>query len=219
MAVGYRGKTAEQVRARELRALAWTYDEIAAELGVSKGSVSLWVRDVEFVARPRRTARKRGPNKLERAKLEEIARLKAEGVERIGRLSEREHLVAGTALYAGEGTKVGSMVNFANSDPRMILFFLTWLRTFFDLDESRLRFRMYLHEGLDLGAAVEFWSELTGIPPSQFGKPYRAVADPSIRKAKHPMGCPSVRYSDVHVLRSVLGLVDALLSCSDADPG
>lgn len=33
-------------KARELRAAGRTYNEIAAELGVSKGSVSLWVRDL-----------------------------------------------------------------------------------------------------------------------------------------------------------------------------
>jgi transcriptional regulator with XRE-family HTH domain len=45
--MGYRGKVAEQERARELRAEAWALVEIANELGVSKSSVSLWVRDVE----------------------------------------------------------------------------------------------------------------------------------------------------------------------------
>jgi predicted transcriptional regulator len=45
--VGYRGKTAEQERARDLRAEGWTYNEIAAELGVAKSSVSLWCRDIE----------------------------------------------------------------------------------------------------------------------------------------------------------------------------
>jgi hypothetical protein len=34
-AVGYRGKVAEQERARALRAQAWTLQEIATELGVS----------------------------------------------------------------------------------------------------------------------------------------------------------------------------------------
>jgi len=33
-------------RARDLRAEGRTYNEIAAELGVSKGSISLWVRDL-----------------------------------------------------------------------------------------------------------------------------------------------------------------------------
>src|SRR5262245_27842410 len=55
--------------------------------------------------------------------------------------------------------------------------------------------RVYLHAGLDLTAANAFWSELTAIPVMQFGKPYRAVPDSSIRSNKHPLGCPSVIYS------------------------
>jgi transposase len=60
--MGYRGKVAEQERARELRAEAWALVEIANELGVSKSSVSLWVRDVEFTPNPRRASRRRGPS-------------------------------------------------------------------------------------------------------------------------------------------------------------
>ena len=55
-----------------------------------------------------------------------------------------------------------------------------------------MRLRLYLHEGLDLDAANEFWSDLTGIPIDRFRAPYRAVPDPSIRRSKHPMGCPAV---------------------------
>jgi len=149
----------------------------------------------------------------------EIDELLAEGRHRIGRLSEREFLVAGTALYAGEGAKADGQLCFANSDPRMILFFCQWLRHFFDLDESKFRFRLYLHEGLDLDEAICFWSALTLIPTQQFGKPYRAVPDPSIRRSKHPRGCGSVWYYSSSVHRGVMGLVHALLSCDLALPG
>ncbi len=167
--MGYRGKTVEQERAKELRADAWTLREIAAELGVATSSVSLWVRDVQFEPRPRRGARRRGPNALQRRKAAEIADLREEGRRRLAGLTDRELLVAGTALYAGEGDKRGGMVSFVNSDPRMIVFFLGWLRLFFEIDESRLRARLYLHEGLDLDGALGFWSELTGILPASFG--------------------------------------------------
>ncbi|MGH9244928.1 MAG: hypothetical protein ACRD29_11550 [Acidimicrobiales bacterium] len=110
-------------------------------------------------------------------------------------------------------------MKFANSDPRMIIFFLAWLRHFFDVDESRLRLRLYLHEGLDLDAANGFWSDVTAIPPSQFIKPYRAVPDAGIRHSKHVMGCPSVGYSCSRTHRAVMGLVHALLSCPDSLPG
>jgi transcriptional regulator with XRE-family HTH domain len=211
--MGYGGKVAEQERARELRAQSWTLTEIATELGVSKSSVSLWVRDVQFVPRPRNRGHpSQRPHKLHLAKLAEMEELRVAGIERIGQLSDRDLLVAGTALYAGEGSKRDGVVTFANSDPRMILLFITWLRTFFTVDESRLRMRLYLHDGLDLAAAQRFWSELTAIPTAQFTKPYRAVADSTIRRSKHVMGCPAVVYACSRTHRSVMGLVSALLS-------
>ena len=79
--MGYRGKVAEQERARELRAQAWTLTDIAAELGVAKSSVSLWVRDVEFEPRERTlsAARFRGANVLQQRKAAEITALLEEG--------------------------------------------------------------------------------------------------------------------------------------------
>jgi hypothetical protein len=211
--MGYRGKLAEQQQARQLRRTGLPLAEIALRVGVAKSSVSLWVRDVEFApVRPPPRGRRRDPNALQRRRQAEIDRLLAEGRARIGRLSEREFLVAGVALYAGEGTKRDGALRFANSDPRMIFFYCCWLRRFFEIDESRLRVRLYLHEGLDLAASVAYWSALTAIPASQFGKPYRAVPDPSIRRAKHVHGCVTVSYSCSATHRCVMGLVNALLS-------
>src|SRR4029450_999072 len=211
--MGYRGKLVERRQARQLRRTGLPLAGIAARVGVSKSSVSLWVRDVEFdtpVVRPPR-GRRRDPNALQRRKQGEIERLLEEGRARIGRLSEREFLVAGVALYAGEGTKRDGALKFANSDPRMIAFYCAWLRRFFEIDETRLRLRLYLHEGLALDASIPFWSEVTGIPPSQFQKPYRAVPDASIRHTKHVHGCPSVDYSCSSTHRTIMGLVRALL--------
>jgi Helix-turn-helix domain len=210
--MGYRGKLAEREQARRLRATGLPMAEIAARLGVSKSSISLWVRDVPFEPRPGPArGRRRSPNALQQRKQAEIDRLLAEGRDRVGRLSEREFLVAGIALYAGEGSKGDGSIIFANSDPRMVAFFCSWLRHFFRIDESRLRVRIYLHQGLDLAAATAFWSEVTGVPESQFLKPYRAAADPSIRHAKHVHGCVGVRYSCSVTHRSIMGLVVALL--------
>jgi hypothetical protein len=107
---GLPGKLSECQQARQLRRAGLPLAEIASRLGVSKSSVSLWVRDVSFdpLPRPPRQA--------------EIDRMVEEGRERIGRLSEREFLVAGVALYAGEEAKRDGALRFANSDPRMSSF-------------------------------------------------------------------------------------------------
>ena len=93
--MGNRGKVVERKRARELRAEAWTLKEIAEEVGASKGTVSVWVRDVDFEQRPPRRAGKLGPNKLERAKAAEIESFRLSGIAEIGSLSDREFLMAG----------------------------------------------------------------------------------------------------------------------------
>jgi hypothetical protein len=215
--MGYRGKLREQELARELRAQSLTLQAIADQLGVSKSSVSLWVRNVPFTPSKRRYGPNR-PNRLHDEKLAQIAALDQAGVDRIGSLSDDAFLAAGVALYAGEGAKGDGKVVFANSDAAMVRFFCTWLRRYFDIDESRLRVRVYLHEGLDLDAAQAHWSDLTGIPLDQFGMPYRASADPTIRTNKHEHGCVYVVYCCSRTHRAVMGLVRALLS-PDAIPG
>ena len=209
---GYRGKLEQRERARALRSSGWTMPDIAAELGVSRSSVSSWTRDVPVAMGPRRVATPRA-NRLRDARMAEIAAMDAWGRARLGAtLSEQAFLAAGAALYAGEGAKGDREVAFANSDPAMVAFFCAWLRTFFDVDESRLRVAVYLHQGLDLDAAQRTRSACTGVPLAQFTKAYRAVADPSIRHNKHEFGCARVRYSCASTHRAVMGLCRALLT-------
>jgi hypothetical protein len=215
--MGYRGKLREQEQARELRAQGLILQDIADRLGVSKSSVSLWVRDVPFTPTRRQYGPNR-PNRLHDEKLAQIAALDQAGIDRIGTLCEDAFLAAGVALYAGEGAKRDRTIVFANSDAAMVRFFCTWLRRHFEIDESRLRARVYLHDGLDLDAAHVHWSDVTGIPIAQFRAPYRAVADPTMRTNKHEHGCVYVVYCCARTHRAVMGLVRALLS-PDAIPG
>ncbi len=180
--------------------------------------MSLWVRDVPFTPSKRRYGPQRRPNALREAKLREIEELDVEGRERVGALRDEAFFAAGIALYAGEGSKTDGGLRFANTDPAMVRFYCAWLRHFFSPDESRLRVRVYLHEGLDIEHAERHWSQVTGVPREQFRKPYRARADPSIRRNKHEHGCVYVDYYCSTTHRRVMGMVRALLS-SDAIPG
>ena len=116
--MGYRGEVDAQNRARDLRAQAWTLQEIATELAVAKSSVSLWVRDVMFDPKPRQRPTFVSPNPLHLAKLAQIEEMNRWGRERIDVLSDDAFHAAGVALYAGEGAKRDHCVNFANADPK-----------------------------------------------------------------------------------------------------
>ena len=217
--MGYGGKYVERARARELRAESWTLKEIAEELGVCKSSVSVWVRDVDFAPRPRNRGHPAGPKHPMRLKKEaELERCHRDAVGLIGAVTERDRLMYALALYAGEGGKRDDKILFANSDPDLIRVFLGWLRHQFEIDESRLRMRLYLHADLDLEAALLFWNDATEIPISQFQKPYRAAADNSLRANRHVNGCVGVVYSSRLVHRSVMAMIAAVTS-SLVNPG
>lgn len=100
--MGYRGKVKEQEWARALRAQNRTLADIAEILGVSKSSVSIWVRDVPFTPTLGLRGPYRRPRPANEAKLRQIEAMNREGVTRIGTLSEQQFLVAGVALYAGD---------------------------------------------------------------------------------------------------------------------
>jgi hypothetical protein len=174
-------------------------------------------------SRPRRAtsgALARGAPKrsLHTAKLAQIEECQAWAADRLRTLSDDAFFAAGIALYAGEGSQTDGSVGFANTNPLMITFFCRWLRRFFAIDEGRLRAVIYLHEDLDYDNAVAFWSEATGIPATHFGKPNRAVADPTRRAQRHQHGCLTVRYHCSRTHRRIMSLCRSLLSSDLADP-
>jgi len=75
--VGYRGKVKEQERARALRAQNRTLADIAELLGVSKSSVSLWVRDVPFTPTLGLRGPHRRPHPAREARLRQIEEMKS----------------------------------------------------------------------------------------------------------------------------------------------
>lgn len=177
-----RAKDDLRQRARELRDQGKTYPEIAAELGVSKSSVSLWVRDLpsptatpEGKARSqeRRTSavraawdRKHAEVEIERRQTRDLAR------RQIGQLAERDVLLAGALAYWCEGEKAKpwrkvERVQFINSDPGLILLFLRFLAVA-TVERERVRLRVHIHERADVPAAEAYWSDLTGFPATSF---------------------------------------------------
>src|SRR3984885_15399989 len=102
-----------RAKARDLREQGLDYEEIVAELGVSKSSVSLWVRDLP---RPPRLSyeecRKRQAKGVRRyweaeRPIREAERqaISAAAGAQIGPLNDREILIAGVVAYWCEGAK------------------------------------------------------------------------------------------------------------------
>jgi transcriptional regulator with XRE-family HTH domain len=176
-------KDDHRARARSLREQGLNYKQIAAELGVSKSSVSLWVRDLP---RPPglsyEECRKRAAEGVRRYWAAERPIREAErdaartaAAAEIGALSDREIIIAGAVAYWCEGEKNkphrrSDRVSFINSDPALVKFFLRFLDVA-GIARERLIFRVYIHENADVEAAQQFWLEVTRAQPDQFRRP------------------------------------------------
>ncbi|MFC1435283.1 helix-turn-helix domain-containing protein [Streptacidiphilus sp. N1-3] len=169
-----------RAKVRELRTEGLTYDEIQEQLGVSRSSVSLWVRDLPRP--PRRQCPEQRRRHMEEAcwaprrELRENQRLaaKAAAAQEIGELSDRELFLVGVGLYWAEGSKDKSYsrrerVNFVNSDPDMIRLFLRWLRLL-GFDHPQLKFALQIHASADVEAAERFWQQWVGAGSEAFCK-------------------------------------------------
>ncbi|MFG2830967.1 hypothetical protein ACGFWI_26420 [Streptomyces sp. NPDC048434] len=193
-------------RARALRKEGRTYDEIQVELGCSKSSISLWVRDLPKPA-PRTPEEasaiaRRGWEATLKRRDEERRQTKQHATSEIGELTDRELFLIGVGLYWSEGSKskpyrLSERATFINSDPDMIRVYLAWLRLL-GVSSERLRFHVHIHESADIGAAERFWADLTGADPSAFGKTTLKKHNPkTVRKnvEEDYHGCLMIRVS------------------------
>ncbi|MCX5200734.1 hypothetical protein OG897_04545 [Streptomyces sp. NBC_00237] len=166
-------------KARELRLKGMTYDEIQVELGCSKGSISLWVRDLPKPERKRSTEEasaiaKRGWEATMQRRERERQDTHAQARAGIGAMSERELFLVGVGLYWAEGSKSKihrplERVTFVNSDPRMIQIFLAWLKLV-EVTPDQVRFYVHAHESADVSGIEHFWSDFVGVDFAEFGK-------------------------------------------------
>jgi hypothetical protein len=164
-----------------MRLAGASYPEIVRALGVSKSSVSLWVRDVPYQERlglsddPRRTGAERYLAERRRVVFAERQNEKLGSANEIGELTDRELLIAGAVAYWAEGAKAkpwrpAEVFRFANSDPAMVQLFLRWLELN-GVDASRLRFQVQIHESADVEKAQEFWAACVNQPVDRLQPP------------------------------------------------
>lgn len=178
-------KPEKRRKARKIRRQGQSIKKIAKGLDVSPGSVHSWCQDIKLSPEQRKKldqkvlnalqrGRKKAAEKQRRRRLEEIKELKSKGIKEVGNLNKREFFLAGVALYWAEGFKKDRRLGFANSDPRMIKFFLKWLINICEVPKKDIRLRVGLNisHKYRVREVEKYWSRITNIPLSQFQKPF-----------------------------------------------
>ena len=158
-----------------------------------------------------------GARRQQAKRLKQVQELLEEGRKEVGNLSTRDRFIAGICLYVAEGTKTDKACNFSNSDVRLIKFMAQWFREFCRVSELKLRGSIWIHEGLDVSKAIDFWSKIVKIPRTQFYKTYVAknkIDSNKIRKNIHEYGVFSIRFSDAMVHRRMMGWIAGVFGSS-----
>jgi hypothetical protein len=213
-----RMKTRERERARLLRReRGLSVKQLTRILGVSKSTISVWVRDIELSDEQRaRLEAQSSWGRLAGSQTNAVRGLaRRTKAQRLGRARARKggtlH-VAGCMLFWAEGSRSRNTVEFVNSDPAMVKFFLRFLRSCFRVPDSKVRVTCNLfadHE--DRQEEIEdFWLELLGLPRTCLRKSTVnrfSKYSKKKRKNKLPYGTCRLTLSDTQIVQSIYGSI------------
>lgn len=167
----------KKIKATKLRVLGLSYNEIRKQVKVSKSTLSLWLKGVRLNAKNKKRLYTKQieflshgvhSQKARREKeIQELIKIASFEIEKPTSLNSLR--LMGVALYWAEGSK-GSMLQFTNSDPHMINFFVRWLNIFFKTSPSALKAYLNIYPQQNERLMKEFWSDLTKIPIANFKK-------------------------------------------------
>lgn len=216
-------KLKEKEEARRLRKLGCSIREITDQLGVSKGSVSYWVRDIELTDEQimnlqMRMHRIRAQGKGALATSAKYRKLRVgyqeEGRKLVRRASKK--FVAGLMLFWAEGNKNRNAVRLANTDPELLSFFVDFLRDYFSVknEDISLRLQWYSGNGISYDDVECYWLKKLKLPKKCMRKSYidyRPVKNLGRKKGESPYGTAHVCVCSVRIAQQLFGAIQEFI--------
>ena len=163
-----------------LRKQKKSYSQIKEILGVSKSTLSGWLRAYPLTREEINNLRAHSEKRIERYR-QTMAKKRQTHLDsyykiekkRYLPLSPKELLVAGLFLYWGEGNKSDrNTLSINNTDPSLIKFALYWMVKGLHVSKSNIHVYIHLYSDMDIKRELKYWSKELGIPLRQFVKPY-----------------------------------------------
>ena len=169
----------DKQKAIAMRKKGMSYSQIKEKIEVSKSTLSGWLYDMPLSEKRIRELQADNPIRIERyrntmrEKREAKNKIAYQNIaKRIGKISDREFLIAGLFLYWAEGSKTKNFaVALTNTNPKMLILFIRWLK-FFNVSKSKLKVHLHLYSDMNIKKQIRFLSKTLDIPISQFRKPY-----------------------------------------------
>lgn len=214
-------KSKEKKHARALRKKGFSIKEISAKLTIAKSSASLWVRDIELTRLQKKRLSAKG-HSFEVIEKRRAKRLHNENAKRqiiidsakreVRSISNDGLFLIGVSLYWAEGSKTKrGVVEFSNSDPRLVLLMKRFFTEICAVPEEKLRGHVYLHPHLDANKAERYWSRVTGVPRRQFYKTSQQHNRASKgKKDSLPFGTFSINICSTELFLRIVGWTEGI---------
>ncbi len=205
-------------KAIALREKGYSLKEVSDTLHIAKSTSSLWLRNISLSQEAQNRLKEKHTLKQYKASLsalkkrEEINQFYKELVLKDLykiRPTKGIYKLICSLLFWCEGSKNFSHVRFTNSDPTLIKLFLFTFRRGFNIDESKLRILMHLHDYHDENIQKEFWSKTTEIPLSQFLKTYHKPHTGKNIHENYP-GCIALYYYGSKVAKELQAIYNCI---------
>lgn len=186
--------------AHNLRKDGRSIGEISIELHIPKNTISGWVKTIQLTKNQKKRIKEKviasaavGRPLAVKANFQKTEQWKEKIRQKVKYFKELPSqdskigkLICGI-LYICEGGKYPNSrcLCFSNSNPKMILAFLTLLRKYYNINEDKLRFNISYRWDQNITQLQSFWSKLTNIPKSKclMNKPdKRTKGKPTLKK-------------------------------------
>jgi len=161
-----------------------SYSAILKQVPVAKSTLSSWLKYFPLSEKRILELRRKSWTKGEaaRERFRSTMRKKREYrfevvynsyLKSMANISRDTFFIAGLVLYLAEGSKTDYYrIALANTDPKIISFFVKWLDEFMSISKEKLKAQLHLYKNMDTKEEKSFWKNKLCFTDNQFYKPY-----------------------------------------------
>lgn len=166
-----------------LRLLGFTFPEIEKQIGIARGTLNGWFKNLELSKKAKerilnrkkehlKTAREQARKSNQNLLSQRYVRAQRDVEQWVSDVPLSRGMLGFTlaALYLGEGAKRKSTLIFANSNSAIIKLYIHLLDSVFNTEIKRYRVVLGLRMDQDPTLEMDYWTKITGIPTCQFKK-------------------------------------------------
>jgi len=122
--------------------------------------------------------------------------------------------IFGCALFWAEGTKSRNQVSFCNTDKKMMLFFVNFLKKYFNISSEQfaLSVNCYLNNGLTLEQIQKYWLDLLELPESCLrGCTIKSKYYDGKKSGKYPYGVCRIGVYKTEIAQQIYGAIKEMI--------